>query len=137
MSFKAKMLAFHAIAAATAALTTPSLADEISLKYQSYELDTPEAQKFWATESNFATPLGVTKPWAMIADVKINGLQDIQISQLFSSDQCGSQDCPIKVMQGKTVLTEDLACDATDFHFISDDGKYLVACDAVLPINPK
>lgn len=137
MNFKAKLLAYHAIAAAIAVIPMQSVASDIDIKYEKFPLTSPEAQQIWAAESNDATPLGEEKPWAMIAKVKVPGKKDLVVSQLFSSMHCGGMECPIKIMQEGKVINEGMACDAYEYHELSDDHEALMACDAIIPLDLK
>jgi len=137
MNFRNKLLMYHTIATALVAIPAQSLATDINLQYQEYSLESDEAQKLWSIESAVAEPLGKYDPWTMIATVKIPGMQDIKIGQLFSSGHCGYRDCPLKIMQGDQVLYDGFACDAYESHQFSTEFRALLACENIIPIELK
>lgn len=110
---------------------------EIDLKYKEIPPQSIEGQKIWSEESADATPIGQYDPWALVATVKVPGMEDITVSQLFSSNHCGSMDCPLKIMQGNSVLYEGLACNAYEHHKFAEEFNVVLACDEVIPLELK
>lgn len=124
-------------AAAAALLGSVQLAQaaEIQVSYKELPLGDSLVRRLWSDRVNDAKPLGQYSPWALVASIPIGEGRNLTVTQLWGGVVCTGQACPVRVFEGDEKLVDELLCDTSDDHRISDDGRLLTACDTAVRIN--
>jgi len=128
----------RALAAAVAAIlsgASPALSAEIALKYVEKPLGNADARRMWADLAPEAKSLGEYSPWVLVATHDLGNGSVLTISQLWAGGICGARGCPLRVFVGTEQIADVEACDNPDDHAISDDGRVIRACDAIIRTN--
>lgn len=134
MNFKLKLVAYTIAASMASMSPTLSFSSELTLQYKDYPIDSKEANKYWGDELPDVKQFGELVPSVSVADVNVNG-SDITITMLSSMGHCGVNTCPVRIYKDDKLLMNVDACSNTDFHKITDDGKFFIACDTLTPIQ--
>lgn len=134
MNFRAKLLAYSIAASIASMAPTLSVADDLNLSYKEFAIKSPEAEKYWSDELPNVAQYGELVPTVEVAETKING-ENFTISMISSMYHCGMNTCPVRVFRDDNFVMEVTACSNTDFHKITRDGKFFIACDNLMPIG--
>jgi hypothetical protein len=112
-------------------------AEDTRLAYVEKSMGDSQVRKMWSDVAASAQPLGQYSPWALVATKDIGDGRSLTITQLWAGGICSATACPLRVYEGDELLASEMACSETPQHSISDDGRMIVACDAIFRTNRK
>lgn len=108
----------------------------IPLPMKSYALTDPTVSRFWTDQIPGVNPhyLGNLPPAIWAGRVKI-GSDDVTVTMLNSFENCGPNQCAVRIFVNGKMTKDTLLCSATGSYAIMPNGKYLVACGDIVPLK--
>jgi hypothetical protein len=131
----AALVAAGAVAPLRAQSSAPGALRTVAIAYKELSPSDPAFKALWTLDPK-AVPVRGYPPKAYVGYVREASGSLLTITMLSAPDECGPNLCSMKIIRDGRVLKEFVGCDDTDRHRITADGRYLMVCDATLPIPP-